>query len=117
MSITPLRFEVLVNGQRVAVVGTASYGVLSAIVNWVQRAPAAITDDVKNRPDFNEAKFLEETCRLELGGLDSATQRHFSWEPINLKPGDEVTVRIMRGGEYDSPPPRSNTSLERTRDR
>src|SRR4051812_28207085 len=117
MPTEPLRLEVFLNGQRVAVIGTASYGVLSAIVSAVQRAPSAMTDELRSSPDFDEAKFLKQTCRLEIGGLDSTTQRHFGWDPTDLKPGDEITVRVLSGGEYDSPPPRPNISLERTRER
>jgi hypothetical protein len=116
MLVQPLRFEVLLNRRRVALIGTESFGVVSAIISWVQRSPNALTDEVRGQPDFDESKFLRETCTLDLGGLDSTTHHHFGWDPINLEPGDEVTVRVVRGGECDSPPPPSNTSLERTRE-
>jgi len=111
-----LRFEVLVNGQPIAVTGTNSYGVLSAIVSWVRRSPGAITDDVRSRPNFDEDAFLKETCELELGGMDSTANRHVGWPGVNLKPGDEVTIRILSGGKFDPPPPPPNKSLERTRE-
>jgi hypothetical protein len=111
-----LRFEVLVNGERIAVTGTSPFGVLTAIVNWVRRSPTAITDKMRNDANFDEAIFLKEVCILELGALDSMTQRHVSWKGAALGPGDEVTVRVLGAGEFDDPPLPPNKSLERTRE-
>jgi hypothetical protein len=116
MANAPLRFEVFVNGAPVAVMGTNEFGVLSAIVGWVKRNPAAITDELRSNPKFDEAAFLSETCDLQLGALDSTSDRHASWKGTPLRPGDEVTIKVLPGGEYDDPLPPPNTSLERTRE-
>jgi hypothetical protein len=113
----PLRFQVLVNGKPIAITGTSTFGVLTTIVNWVRRDPAAITDELRKSPNFDEVKFSAEVCELELSALDSITKRHASWGATTLRPGDEVTVRILPSGEYDDPPPPPNKSLERTHEK
>ena len=117
MPQAPLRFQVLVNGKPIAITGTNIFGVLTTFVNWVRRDPAAITEEMRKSADFDEAKFSTEVCELQLSALDSITNRHASWGSTSLRPGDEVTVRILPGGEYDAPPPPPNKSLERTRER
>jgi hypothetical protein len=117
MPNAPLRFEVKVNGARVATIGADDPGVLTAIISWVKRGPQGITSEMRSDPKFNESVFLKEVCDLELGGLNSGTNRHTSWSRTSLQPGDEVTVRILGSGEYDPPLPLPNTSFERTRER
>jgi hypothetical protein len=117
MPIAPLRFEVSVNGVRVAVIGANDPGVLTAIVGWVKRSASAITNEMRENPKFDEAKFLRASCDLELGGLDSETNRHMSWARTQLTQGDEVTIKVLGSGEYESPLLPPNTSLERTRER
>jgi hypothetical protein len=104
MANAPLRFEVLVNGKVVATTGVgAAYGVLSAIVTWVRRNPAAISAKVRADPDFDELTFLNEVCEVELGALDSVADQHSSWGKHGLRPGDEVTIRVLPSGQYDAP--------------
>ena len=112
----PLRFQVLVNGKPVATTGTNTFGVLTTFVTWLRRDPAAITEEMRKSPNFDEAKFLAESCTLELSSLDSIANRHASWGTTPLVPGDEVTVRILAGGQYDDPPTPPNKPLERARE-
>jgi hypothetical protein len=105
-----------VNGAHIATIGAGDPGVLTAIIGWVKRSASAITSEMRANSKFDEATFLTETCDLQLGGLDSVTNRHTSWAGASLKPGDEVTVRVLGAGEYDSSLPPPNTSLERTRE-
>ena len=104
MATAPLRFEVLINGKVVATTGVGgANGVLSAIVTWVRRNPAAISAKVRADPDFDELAFLNEFCELELRALDSVADQHNSWGKHGLRPGDEVTIRVLPSGEYDAP--------------
>jgi hypothetical protein len=104
MTNAPLRFEVLVNGKVVATTGVGSaYGVLSAVVSWVRRNPAAISAKIRADPDFDELTVLKEVCEVELGALDSVANRHSSWGKHDLRPGDEVTIRVLPSGQYDAP--------------
>jgi catechol 2,3-dioxygenase-like lactoylglutathione lyase family enzyme len=100
---TSVRYEVLVDGQRVAVTGIEEFGVLTTIVSWVRRNPAAITDTMRAQEHFDEVRFLRETCELELTGLDSTEQKHHQWARVALHPGSEVTIRILAPGEFDAP--------------
>lgn len=98
-----LRFEVLLNGKRVAVTGIEEFGVLSAIVTWVRRDPASLTDKLRGQEHFDEAQFLREFCELELTGLDSVRRTHHHWLREALVPGSEVTVRVLPPGDFDAP--------------
>ena len=104
MATSPIRFEVLVNGKPFATSGVGNdYGVLTAVVNWVRRSPAAISEKARSMDGFDEAAFLAESCGLDLSALDSGVKQHSSWEHRALAVGDVVTIRILPGGEYDPP--------------
>jgi hypothetical protein len=99
----PVRFEVLLNGRRVAVIGMEQFGVVSAIITWVRRNPKNITEKMRADPSFDELHFLREQCELELGGLDAATDEHVFWAKEALRPGSEITIRVLPPGEFDIP--------------
>lgn len=85
-----IRFEVLLNGDRVCMSGINGEGVLSAIVNYVKHA--------------NEDANLE----MSVGGLgrfNTSYERphHADWATPPLKLGDEVTIRLLDAGEFDDP--------------
>jgi len=100
---TPLRVEVLLNGRRVAVAGVGSFGVISAIVTSARRNPADITDKMRSDKEFDEVHFLREICELEVAGLDAVADKHVFWAREALRPGSEVTIRILPAGEFDAP--------------
>ena len=99
----PLRVEVLVNGRRVAIAGIEAFGVLSAVVTWVRRNPASVTANMRCDKDFDETHFLREVCELELTGLDAVADTHLFWAKEALRPGNEITIRILSGGHFDAP--------------
>lgn len=105
MATGAVRFEVLLNGKRVAIIGVGDFGVLSAIVNRVRRSPDSVSERHRQDAGFDEAHYLEESCRLSLTSLDSVSKSHATWEGHALSPGDEVTIRVLQGGEYDMPRP------------
>src|SRR5687768_3728837 len=95
----PLRIEVLVNGRSLGVAGVEQFGVVSAVLSWVRRAPSKITEEMRADAHFDEQWFLRERCTVELGGLDSITETHLTWAKEALLPGAEVTIRILGPGE------------------
>ena len=99
--ISPIRFEVIVNGRRVAITGLDTLGVLSAHLSFVVRDPAEVTSKGQAMETFEER--LPDTSYLECGGLDSAADKDLFWAREALRPGDEVTIRILHAGEYDNP--------------
>ena len=99
----PVRFEVLLNGRRVAITGIKEFGVMSAIITWVRRNPKNITAKMRAEPGFDELHFLREICELELGGLDSSADKHLFWAREALRPGSEITIRVLPAGEFDAP--------------
>ena len=103
MSNAAIRFEVSVNGAVRCVAGVGEYGVLSAIVGWLRRAPDKIPERARQREGFSEQEWLEQKIDLNLGGLDSASDTHVSWLAETLKPGDVVTIRVLGAGPCDAP--------------
>lgn len=103
MATGRIRFELFVNGQRKTIAGIRSHGVLSANVLWAGNAEVEITPQIKADPDFNEQEWLADDIHVRLGGLDSETEEHLKWFQQDLKPGDEVTIRVLSAGECDAP--------------
>lgn len=88
-----VRFEVIRNGERLCVAGINGDGVLGVDVGYINR------DSDERPPDY----------RLHVGGLgyyhpSDGTKHHVRWKtPDNLNVGDEITIRILPGGEFDDP--------------
>jgi hypothetical protein len=76
---------------------------MSAIITWVRRNPKNITEKMRADPGFDELHFLRELCELEVGGLDAATDTHLSWAKEALRPGSEITIRVLSAGGFDPP--------------
>ena len=102
-SAAPVRVEVLLDGRRVAVAGVEAFGVLSAVVTWVRRNPSNVTAKMRSDKDFDETHFLREICELELSGLDAVADKHLFWAKEALRPGSEVTIRVLSAGSFDAP--------------
>ncbi len=84
------RFEVLHNGKRACVAGIDGDGVLSAVVSYVKRP--------KEKPRFS----------LSTGGLGHFVEsrehrQHVGWQMPEVGVGDEITIRIFSGGQFDNP--------------
>src|SRR5262249_21651920 len=98
-----VRFQVLVNGELRGTAGMESTGVLSLILDWVRRDPAAAPKELRSDLEFNEEEWVGNEVRVRLGGLDSASREHVEWFGSELRPGDEVIVRVLPPGEFDAP--------------
>ena len=101
------RFEILINGERLCVVGHDGFGDLSALVSWCQRNPARF--DPANS-QMSREEFCAEELKFEVGGLDSNLprgSRDIGWldrtGPMSLKPGDEIVIRVLGAGPFDPP--------------
>jgi hypothetical protein len=100
-----VRFQVLVNGEVRGTAGLESVGVLSVILDWVRRDTAA-PERARRQPGFRENDWAGDQVHVSLGGLDSAAGEHVEWFVGELRVGDEVVVRVLPPGEFDSPPHR-----------
>jgi len=101
------RFQLLVNGEPLCLVGHDGYGVLSAVVSWCHRNPTAF-DPAKSPMSRDE--YCTEELKLEIGALDTnmpGGTRDVGWldrtGPLQLKAGDEVVIRILGPGPFDPP--------------
>jgi len=79
-------FVVSVNGHKVCTAGIGPNGVLSTIVHWVGGGP--------DRP-------AEGTFGFRVGGLDSRTNEHVTWDTPALNVGDVVCVHIVETEDVD----------------
>ena len=84
------RFEILKNGKRVCVSGIDGDGVLTVTLAYVKHPGEESTHD------------------LQVGGLGmfdgSQDRQHYAtWPSPNIATGDEITIRVLAGGEFDEP--------------
>src|SRR5580700_5668301 len=77
-------FDVRLNGKRLCIAGVGDNGVLNTMVDHV-------------------AGFGRDEVSLRVGGLVSTTEEHVTWRRLQLKVGDEVTVRIVEADSVDKP--------------
>jgi len=87
-------FDVNVNGSRVCLAGVGPRGVLHACAGWV------------HRPDAQSASHARRRMRvsLDVGGMafrGGDAYDHFTWRGRRLRPGDEVTIRIVEARSAD----------------
>jgi len=91
------RFQIIVNGKPVCTAGVKKFGVLTAIFNWVGRR--------RRKADVGYKGNIIEESWLSVGGIDDSLEGrpHVRWLTRKLKPGDEITVRILGAGPADPP--------------
>ena len=77
-SVQNIRIEVLVNGERKVIAGVESFGVLTAILQWVRRDPAALPLG-EGAPSLEE--WIENKALLTVGGMN-ARERLRCWTLI-----------------------------------
>jgi hypothetical protein len=86
-----MRFQVLINARSVCIAGIDGDGVLSVCLDRTQRPGK------------------DERLALHVGGLGRyhpqlEKNSHVRWSvPEEMKPGDELAIRILAAGEYDDP--------------
>ena len=98
-----VRFQVAVNGEVRGIAGLESLGVLTVVLDWVRRDPAAAPKQARRAPGFREGDWIGNRVYVRLAGLDSATDQHVDWFGGELQAGDEVTVRVLPPGEFNPP--------------
>ncbi len=105
-TLRPIAFDVFVNGMKVCRAGVGELGVIAATVSWVRRAASKA----------GTARASSEELILDVGGLynDAAGANiHPQWAHLHLAPGDRVSLRIVRAGEFD---PASRVSVSTAAD-
>ena len=93
-----MRFKIIINGKKICTAGVKDYGVLSAIASWVLRDP--VKYDSNKHPSLDE--FTAEEASFNAGGLLNDGS-HVEWDRRAIRPGDEITIKILEPGEYDAP--------------
>lgn len=100
-----IAFEIHVNGKRICTAGIGEPGVLSAILNWVGSEPRKGT------------RKADEFASIRVGGLVSSTEEHVTWARRDLRPGDEVVIRVVETDHADRPNQRDRDTAGQIRSR
>jgi hypothetical protein len=58
---------------------------------------------MRSDKDFDETHFLREVCEFEMSGLDAVADKHLHWARKALRPGSELTIRVLPAGPVDAP--------------
>src|SRR5215203_1397036 len=85
-----LAFEIYINGKKGCTAGISGPCVLTACLSWVLREP-------KSR------RGKRKELKLGVGGLVNHSDEDLEWLSRDLRPGDEVTIRIIEAAKVDKP--------------
>lgn len=94
-----MRFEISINGEAVCVCGVEGYGVLTAMIARRMNDP----DDRPEGVDMTPEEWADDRPWVDVGGFENATLEYPSWVNEKLKPGDEVTIKVLPPGPADAP--------------
>jgi hypothetical protein len=105
-------FEVQINGKILCTAGIGDFGVLMAALSLVKRRP-------ERNPGVSEKEWSAEELQLELSGLatkpnQTAKQdfdQQLRWLKKSVKPGDEITLRIVHKSKSDKPKSRKKRTI------
>lgn len=70
---------------------------MSIVIDWVLRDP-----DEKPK-GIGKEKWSKQKLRYSVGGIRAVDESHVNWRFGKLRPGDEVTVRVLGPGDFDKP--------------
>ena len=92
-------FEVQINGKILCTAGIGDFGVLMASISWVKRRPE------RNRNGVSEKEWCAEELTFNVSGLtqNKHGDEKLRWLDRSVKPGDEITVRIVQESKPDKP--------------
>jgi DNA-directed RNA polymerase subunit E'/Rpb7 len=95
-----IAFEILVNGDRVCTAGVESdFGMLTTVLSWTKRDLDRLPDEIRSEVPAEELKMI-------ISGQKSLDEKNFEnlqWQGRELKPGDEVRIRIIHADQVDAP--------------
>ena len=101
-----LAFRVQVNRKNLATAGLPGAHVLSAIFSSVVRAEAT------RRSWAADVPFQRKELTFSLGGMithPDGAHEHVDWAYLNLKPGDTITLKVIKTERVDQPTRRHKT--------
>ena len=95
-----IAFEIVVNGERVCTAGVDSdFGMLATVLSWTKR-------DLDRLPGEIRSEVPAEDLKMIISGQKSLGEKDFEnlqWQGRQLKPGDEVRIRIIQADQVDAP--------------
>jgi hypothetical protein len=94
-----IAFEVYLNGKKICTAGVGDLGVLTACLAYRGAQPYE-----EGGPPVSEY------IRLDVGGYVPDSREHLRWRERKLKPGDSVTLKVVKAGSVDKPRERKRTN-------
>lgn len=85
-----LAFEIYINGRKRCTAGIRGPCVLTAVLSWILRERASRG---RKRKELH----------LGVGGLVSHSDEFLQWWQRDVRPGDEVSIRIIEATKVDKP--------------
>lgn len=101
-----IRFQVSVNHEDIGTAGIEEFGDIGLHVHWLKRSLEKVPEKKRKSPEFDPQDGTFEKLIIHLGGSDSNTDELLSWFTKELQAGDEITIRLLPGGDFDDPPRR-----------
>lgn len=104
-----IAFEIEINGRKLCRAGiNAEFGILTSILSWAKRDISQLSKEVK-------AKVPEEELKLTVGGHISYSKDDYEnvqWLGRELKPGDQIKIKIIETNEADEPKTKKRSDPE-----
>jgi len=97
-----MRFQVFVNGEQKCIAGFQPHGALSVNLTWVSRDPS-LYEKFASRYS-SKKQFTQPYTHLLVGGSPGNKGDFWSWYTSDqIKPGDEITIKVLEPGPADDP--------------
>ena len=97
-----IRIELRINGEPVTTGGVGPYGVMTAMLCWMQRNPELMDEYAPLATPQEREAMLTPELRVDVSALDSACDERRFWPGRVLGVGDEVTLRVLAPGPIDA---------------
>ena len=95
-----IAFEIFVNGEKVCTAGVESdFGMLTTVLSWTKRDLDRLPNDVRSEVPAEDLKMII-SGQKSLGGNGF---ENLQWQGSELKPGDDIRIRIIHADKVDAP--------------
>jgi hypothetical protein len=94
-----IAFEVYLNGKKICTAGVGDTGVLTACLSYRGALPYE-----EGGPQVREC------LTIDVGGYLPNPREHLRWRERKLKPGDSVTLNVVKAESVDRPRERERTN-------
>jgi hypothetical protein len=95
-----IAFEIFLNGEKICTAGVETdFGMLTAVISWTKR-------DLDRLPNEVRSEVSAEDLKMIVSGQKSLGENRYEnlqWQGRELKPGDDIRIRIVDAEQADAP--------------